>query len=408
MRQTAKLRLGEFLGDIRLILSAPAHRFAVIQERGASWGSLLLLILPAYFAFSFAGGIYFDRDPFPGYSFLPPLLVAVASVYLKLWLIHVVARLFQGKQTGSGRGRFCDLKVVFGYTQVPSLAAILLAVALFVLIPQDLGYLFRNFRAISVSILAALGIALFIWSLILVVLAMRTVYAMRDLRLLLAYILGSVLMVIPVLCTLWIVSTTHIEFSYVQPIVSGRLLRFFVSDPTSSISSDTRIQVHIDKLCYRLREPQRFELVAYALSGKRPRGKQYGGTVLVGSESGFTWEEGDYALGRIVGLPGDTVALDRGSLSLNGTVWAEPYLDPQYCSDESLPPKTLSASEYFILPENRQLIPMLADELVVKRDRILGREIVSRWPVGWLNFRSTIFLQPHPDGHSALQQGIQK
>ncbi len=409
MRQNGQLKFGEFLRDLRLIVTRPAHRFAVIQERGASWGSLLLLILPAYFAFNFAGGVYFDRDPFPGYAFLPPLVAALISVYLKLYLIHLAARLFHGgKQAGLGRGRFAGLKVVFGYTQVPSLAAILLAGVLFVLIPQDLGYVFRNFRAVSVSILAAAGIALFIWNLILVVLAMRTVYAMRDLKLLVSFILGSVLMVIPVLCTLWIVSTPHVDFAYVQPVMSTRLLRFFSSDPTSDVSSDMRIQIHVDRLCYRLREPQRFELVAFTSSRERSGENGSGRKVIVGGHSGFIWQEGNSALGRIVGLPGDTVALDRGSLIINGRIWAEPYLAPEFSSGESLASRSLGPSEYLILPDDRRLVGKMTDEFLITRDRILGREIVSRWPLGWLTFRPTVFLQAHPAEPSDLKEGIQK
>lgn len=397
MGQNGALKFGEFLRDIRLIVTTPAHRFAVIQERGAKWGSLLLLIMPTYFAFAFAGGIYFNRDPFPGYSFLPPLFAAFLAVYLKLYLIHFVARQFQGRnQAGPGRGRFRDLMVVFGYTQVPSLAAVLLAAGLFVFIPQDIGYVIHNFRAVSVSIMAALGIALFIWHLILVVLSMRTVYAARDLKLVVSFILGSVLMVVPALSTFWIVSTPHVDFAYVQPIISGRLLRFFASDPTSNISSDTKIAVHIDKLSYRLREPERFELVAIARSRQQSRKEGSNSTMVFGGQSGFMWEEGDYAIGRLVGLPGDTIGLDRGRLNINGRVWVEPYLAPEYSSDASLSPRSLGQSEYLVLPENRRLINELKDELVVKRDAICGREIVSRWPLGWLSFRPTVFLRAHP------------
>ena len=36
----------------------------------------------------------------------------------------------------------------------------------------------------------------------------------------------------------------------------------------------------------------------------------------------------------------------------------------------------------------------MRDTLTVPRDRILGRAIVRKWPVGWFWFRSTAFAKP--------------
>ena len=83
MNETGSLSIREFLEDIRLTIVSPARRFHVIQERGALWGSLLLLIAPAYVGFHWWGAIYFDKDPFPGYSLLAPLVPAVALSLLK-------------------------------------------------------------------------------------------------------------------------------------------------------------------------------------------------------------------------------------------------------------------------------------------------------------------------------------
>ena len=199
------LSFGEFLRDIRLVVSSPGRRFPVIRARGARWGSLALLIIPTYIAFDFAGGIYFRRDPFPGYSFIPPLLAAVVAVILKLYLIHLFARLFRGKaQISPGQGRYSDLVVVFGYTGVPSILALLLGSGIFMLIPDEIGYVTHNFRAVGISIMVALGIALFIWKFILVVLALRTVYMMRDIKIVASFILGSALLIVPAIGMEWI------------------------------------------------------------------------------------------------------------------------------------------------------------------------------------------------------------
>jgi hypothetical protein len=398
MGQSEKLSGGDFLRDIRLVVTSPARRFAVIRERGASWGSLLLLIVPVYFGLSYVGGIYFARDPFPGYSFIPPMIAAVAVIYLKLYLIHIFARILQGRgRTEPGQGAFSDLKVVFGYTGVPSILAILLASALFLWIPEEMGYAVRNFGAVSVSIMVALGIALFVWNVILVVLALRTVYPMRDLKLVAAFILGSVLMVVPAIGTIWIVAPAKVDVAYVQPIRSARVLRFLASEPTSTISSTSKISIHVDRLAYHLRAPERFEFAAFLRKHPKPKENDQRAAVTFGSQSGISWGGEDLVVGRIVGLPGDKVELVKGDLRINGQAWDERYLMPEYRSDATLPLKSLGPSEYLVLPENRYLIDALKNELVVDRDRISGREIISKWPLGWWSFRSTVFLQAQPE-----------
>jgi hypothetical protein len=400
MRHRERLSFREFLKDIRLVAVSPARRFALIEERGASWGSMALLVIPFYFAFSFTGGIYFNREPFPGYSFLLPLVVAVLAVYLKLYLIHICSRLFQSRlPQGAWSGTFADLKVVFGYTGIPALLAVLLGSAVFLLIPQEIGRLMFGLRAVGISIMIALAIALFIWNLILVVLALRTVYAMRDIRIVAAFILGSALMLIPALAGSWIISTPRVDFAYLRPVYAGRILRFFASDPASDISKSTRFERHVDLLAYRLRNPELFELVVFS-SYQKARQEKEGGTLVVGSSAGIQASrdksEGEPVIGRIVGLPGDSVELATGSLRVNGVPWDERYLAPEYRSDITLPARTLGPSEYFILPENRNLINILKSEVVVQRDQIIGREILTKWPLGWWTFRPEVFLRPEP------------
>lgn len=399
MGQREKLSLGEFLKDIRLIAVSPARRFALIQERGASWGSMALLLIPTYLAFNFAGGIYFPRDPFRAYSFLPPVIFAVIAVYLKLLLIHVCALLFRPKSPADARpGTFADLRVVFGYTGIPSILALLLATVVFLLIPHQLGRLMLDFKAVGMSVMIALAIALFVWNLILVVLALRTVYRMRDIRIVGAFILGSALTAIPAFGVSWIVATPKVNLAYVRPILSDRILRFFASDPTSDIAQDAKISVHVDRLAFRLREPERFELVAF--SSRRPASEEKAAAGSAESPSGIKSapgkKESEPVVGRVVGLPGDTVELVNGRLRINGVFWDERYLTPEQHADFSLAAVTLGPSEFLVLPENRNLIRSLEGELKVNRDQILGREVLAKWPLGWFSFRPGIFLAPEP------------
>ena len=403
MDHSQRLSFGEFLKDLRLVVSSPARRFAVIRERGVRWGSLVLLVVPTYLGFGYLGGLYFESDPFPGYSFVPPLIAAFATVYLKLYLIHIFARAFQGrKRLESLQGSFRDLVVVFGYTGVPVILVLMLALTLFLLLPQEMGYFTREYGAVGVSIMVALSVSLFIWNLILIVLALRAVYALRDLKIVASFFLGSALLAIPGIGTMWFVAPAKVDLEYLQPILSARIVRFLASDPTSSISKNTKITVHIDRVAYRVRAPKRSEIIAFLRKQPDPESKERKRRFIYGPQWFVRWEGGEQSIGRIVGLPGEIVEVVNGRVTVNGETWEEPYIRPEFRSDASMPPRTLGPAEYLVLPENRLLMDKLKDELVVTQNRITGREMIPRWPLGWWSFSPTVFRRAGPLGSARL------
>ena len=394
MDNNRKLSFLEFLSDIRLVVTSPARRFDLIKERGAAWGSLVLLMVPLYFGFSYMGGVYFDRDPFPGYSFIPPLVIAAVAVFLKLFFIHVVARMIRPDESaGPGRGTLSDLFVVFGYTSVPGLLMLVLALIVFLVVPEQIGYLMRNFKALTFSIMVSLGIVFFIWNLILVILALRAVYRIHNFKVVIPYLVGSLLMAVPAISTFWIVAPAHIDLQYVQPVVARKILRLLASDPTSTLSPNTRVEIHVDRLAYQLRSPKRFELVIFSPRVPRNQQDRSHGGIVFGSKSILSWNNEGCLVGRIVGLPGDAVEVAGGTLRINGQAWDEPYVAEGYRSDASLPVTTLGPAEYLVLPENRQLVAQMKDELVVPRERILGRLPRNRWPLGWWGLNPAVFLE---------------
>jgi len=389
-----KLSFLEFLSDIRLIITSPARRFDLIKERGAVWGSLILLVVPIYFGFSYMGGVYFDREPFPGYSFIPPLVTAAIAVYLKLFFIHIIARMFRPQESPEqGRGTLADLFVVFGYTGVPGLLMIILALIAFLLVPQEIAYLMRNFKAVTLSVMVSLGIVFFIWNLILVILALRAVYRIRDFKVVIPYLVGSLLVAVPAVASFLIVAPARVDLQYVQPIVAQRIVRILASDPSSTLSPNTKVEIHIDRLAYQLRSPKRFELVIISPKTQQVQRDRPRGSLVVGARSILSWDSENCLVGRVVGLPGDAVELAGGALRINGQEWEEPYVTAEHQSADSLPMRTLGPSEYLVLPENRQLIARIQDELVVPRDRILGRLPHNRWPLGWWSMNPATFLE---------------
>ena len=83
---------------------------------------------------------------------------------------------------------------------------------------------------------------------------------------------------------------------------------------------------------------------------------------------------------RIVGIPGDTVAISGGVLYINGEPVREDYIDfkPNYF----LPEETVRQGHYFVLGDNRasSMDSHIVGQLV--RSQILGRVRCVLWPPG--------------------------
>ncbi len=397
MEKAGRLSVREFLDDIWLTVKSPATRFPVIQERGAMWGSLLLLIGPTYFAFAWWGGVFFNRDPFPGYSFIVPIFPAAAVILIKVSFIHVLARLFEGRGRYSrGRGRFRSLLVVFGYAAIPQIIVLTIWLLLVLLIPATLGTAFLNLRVIAISLMVGLGIGFFIWNLILVVLALRTVYRMRDYKIVISIIAGPLLAALPIMSLMLVAGEAAVDLAQVRPILSERVLRFRAAEETEQPGTPPRVVLRVDWIVYRFKIPQRFDLAVYLkkVSGASQGEKRPNGLIIGLRSMWMPRRKSDEVVGRVVGLPGEKVELSRDRLSVNGQLLAEPYLLQGYRSSFSYGPTTLGASDYLILPEDRRLAEQMSGDLVVPRDRILGRVIVRKWPVGWFWFRQSVFAAP--------------
>jgi len=57
---------------------------------------------------------------------------------------------------------------------------------------------------------------------------------------------------------------------------------------------------------------------------------------------------------RLIGLPGDTVEIQKGEVWVNGTRLVEPYVDPKFnMAQRSLPPVSIPRQAYYVLGDNR-------------------------------------------------------
>jgi signal peptidase I len=84
---------------------------------------------------------------------------------------------------------------------------------------------------------------------------------------------------------------------------------------------------------------------------------------------------------RVIGLPGDTVKIKDGTVSINGTPINEPYIlqePPQNNTDYG--PTVLSDDEYFVLGDNRNNSSDSRSWGPIKRNDIIGKAWFIYWP----------------------------
>jgi signal peptidase I len=100
--------------------------------------------------------------------------------------------------------------------------------------------------------------------------------------------------------------------------------------------------VWVNKLAYRWGRPRRGEIVE-------------------------VWTGRDLLVKRVLGLPGETIALRDGIFYVNGVALAEPYV--QFQDDRNIAAGQLGPDRFLVAGDNRSATIIA----VVNRDRIVGR-----------------------------------
>lgn len=121
----------------------------------------------------------------------------------------------------------------------------------------------------------------------------------------------------------------------------------------------------VDKLSFRFRDPQRYEIVVFP----------------------FKYKKNTYYIKRIIGLPGETVQVKEGYVYINGEKLDEHYGN-ELMNDPGIAaaPITLGEDEYFVLGDNRNHSSDSRTESVgvLKREDLIGRAWVRIWPLNRL------------------------
>lgn len=152
-----------------------------------------------------------------------------------------------------------------------------------------------------------------------------------------------------------IIGITYLIITYVgqRTKVSGQSMETTLHDGDNLI---------VDKISYRFREPERFEIIVFPYQHK----------------------ENTYYIKRIIGLPGETVQVKDGYVYIDGALLDENYgnelMEMPGIAEE---PITLGADEYFVLGDNRNHSSDSRDPSVgiLHREDLLGRAWIRIWPL---------------------------
>ena len=128
-------------------------------------------------------------------------------------------------------------------------------------------------------------------------------------------------------------------------------------------------RVLINKFVYDFSEPERGDIVLF----KDPAGGK------------------DDLIKRVIGIPGDTVAIRDGTLYLNGDPQDEPYIAGQPCvvykpKTCSFGPVTVPKGHFFVMGDNRANSTDSRWFGAIPEESIIGKAAVSFWPPGRLKF----------------------
>jgi len=139
-------------------------------------------------------------------------------------------------------------------------------------------------------------------------------------------------------------------------------LRFTVQSYTVVMSSmEPNFQdgdcIMVNKVCYRSSGPQRGEVIIF--------------------DPPFTSE---YPfIKRVIGLPGETVEIDDGKISINGI----PLEEDEYIAEQpnyTMQATEISENEYFVLGDNRNNSNDSHNGWTVPQDNIIGKAWFTYWP----------------------------
>jgi len=148
-------------------------------------------------------------------------------------------------------------------------------------------------------------------------------------------------------------------------VVRTFVIAHFVVEGESMFSTlDTNDRVFVNKLSYRLHDPNRGDVVVlHQITGASERD----------------------LIKRVIGLPGETVEMRNCAVLIDGRVLNEPYLDPAVvtptdCGGDYLLDGVVPDDHVFVMGDNRGGSQDSRVIGTINDDDLIGRAFVVFWP----------------------------
>lgn len=96
------------------------------------------------------------------------------------------------------------------------------------------------------------------------------------------------------------------------------------------------------------------------------------------------WYPGDRSqsyIKRVIGLPGEVVAIEKGTVLVNGVPLDEPYVPADYRDAASMPARYIEQGSYFVLGDHRNSSNDSRMRGQVPRECIFGKAVFVYWPL---------------------------
>ncbi len=97
------------------------------------------------------------------------------------------------------------------------------------------------------------------------------------------------------------------------------------------------------------------------------------------------WFPGDTTksyIKRVIGIPGDTVSVDHGTVILNGKSLREGYVPAEYRDHASMEPLRIPKDQFFVLGDHRSSSNDSRMWGLVPKSYIYGKAVFVFWPLG--------------------------
>lgn len=94
----------------------------------------------------------------------------------------------------------------------------------------------------------------------------------------------------------------------------------------------------------------------------------------------YPYDHSQSYIKRIIGLPGDTIMINEGTVFVNGVKLDEPYVPDEYRDRRSTPKETVPAGHYFVLGDHRSSSNDSRVWGFVERGEIYGKAVFIYWP----------------------------